>query len=208
MRTSTPCNLAGNFEWFFYGRDPGEARATLIVMSAQEEVEEHVHHARDRFEKLVAGNMAIVAALLAIVSVLGQHYNTEELLKQQESSDQWAYYQAKGIRLYIAQSTQDLMAGSQTDSKALGRYQKDTARYAQDQASIQKEARALERERDASGRKARQFHLGEVFLEVAIVLLSLAILTRRRPLAFAGLASAVIGVVWAANGFISGSLPH
>jgi hypothetical protein len=43
---------------------------------------------------LVAGNMAIVAALLAIVSVLGQHYNTEELLKQQESSDQWAYYQA------------------------------------------------------------------------------------------------------------------
>ncbi len=84
-------------------------RATLILMSAQEEVEEHVHHARDRFEKLVAGNMAIVAALLAIVSVLGQHYNTEELLKQQESSDQWAFYQAKSIRLYIAQSTQDLM---------------------------------------------------------------------------------------------------
>ena len=170
-------------------------------MSAQEEVEEHVHHARDRFEKLVAGNMAIVAALLAIVSVLGQHYNTEELLKQQESSDQWAYYQAKGIRLYVAQSTQDLMAGGKTDTKALSRYQKDAARYAHEQSGIQEKARELERERDTSGRKARQFHLGEVFLEVAIVFLSLAILTRRRPLAFGGLASAVIGVVWATNAF-------
>jgi hypothetical protein len=177
-------------------------------MSAQEEVDEHVHHARDRFEKLVAGNMAIVAALLAIVSVLGQHYNTEELLKQQESSDQWAYYQAKGIRLYVAQSTQDLMAGNKTEGKALTRYQNDTARYAREQAGIQEKARELERERDASGRKARQFHLGEVFLEVAIVLLSLSILTKRRPLAFAGLGSAVVGVAWAANGFLSGSLAH
>lgn len=177
-------------------------------MSAEQEVEEHVHHARDRFEKLVAANMAIVAAVLAIVSVLGQHYNTEELLKQQESSDQWAYYQAKGIRLYVAESTQALMAGSKTEGKALTRYQNDAARYAREQASIQEKARDLERERDESGKKARQFHLGEVFLEVSIVLLSLAILTKRRPLAFAGLASALVGVVLAANGFFSGPVLH
>jgi hypothetical protein len=170
-------------------------------MSAQEEIEEHVHHARDRFEKLVAGNMAIVAALLAIVSVLGQHYNTEELLKQQESSDQWAFYQAKSIRLYIAQSTQDLMGAGKAEGQSITRYQQDSTRYKQEESKIQEKARELERERDASGRRARQFHIGEVFLEVAIVLLSLAILTRRRPLAFAGLASAILGVGWATNGF-------
>jgi hypothetical protein len=173
-----------------------------MLMSAQEEVEEHVHHARDRFEKLVAGNMAIVAALLAIVSVLGQHYNTEELLKQQESSDQWAFYQAKSIRLYVAQSTQDLMDVGRAEGSRKNRYQQDVTRYKQEESGIQEKARELERERDTSGRRARQFHLGEVFLEVAIVLLSLTILTKARTLAFAGLTSAAIGIVWAANGFL------
>lgn len=171
-------------------------------MSAQEEIGEHIHHASDRFEKLVAGNMAVVAAFLAIVSVLGQHYNTEELLKQQESSDQWAYYQAKNIRLYIAQSTQDLMTAGKFEKETIARYQADSARYKQDDSAIQEKARDLERERDASGRKAREFHIGEVFLEVAIVLLSLTILTRRRPLAFAGIASTTVGLVWAIHAFL------
>ena len=55
-------------------------------MSAEEEVKEHIEHAREPFEKMVAASMAIIAALLAVVSVLGQHYNTEELLKQQQAS--------------------------------------------------------------------------------------------------------------------------
>ena len=46
--------------------------------------------------------MAIIAALLAVVSVLGQHFNTEKLSSQQKSSDQWAFYQAKDIRRYTA----------------------------------------------------------------------------------------------------------
>lgn len=171
-------------------------------MSAQEEIEEHVHHASDRFEKLVAGNMAVVAAFLAIVSVLGQHYNTEELLKQQESSDQWAYYQAKNIRLYIAQSTEDLMVAGKVERGRINRYQQDSARYKQDESDIQEKARELERERDASGRKAREFHVGEVFLEVTIVLLSLTILTRRRALAFAGVASTIVGLAWASHAFL------
>ncbi len=60
-------------------------------------------------------------------------------------------------------------------------------RYKQDESAIQEKARELERERDVSAAKARQFHVGEVFLEVAIVLLSLTILTKasvagtRRP---------------------------
>ena len=176
-------------------------------MSVNEELEEHVEHVKEGFDKVIAGNMAIVAALLAIVSVLGQHYNTEELLRQQQSSDQWAFYQAKDIRRYVAQSTQDvLMQGASPSNKAASaatdRYLKDAARYKTDGAKIQEEARKLERERDESGHKATQFHIGEVFLEVAIVLLSLSILTKRRPLAFAGFASAIFGVVWSTRGFL------
>ncbi len=169
-------------------------------MSVNEELQEHVHHAQDRFEKVVAGSMAIIAALLAIVSVLGQHYNTEQLLKQAQSSDQWAYFQAKDIRHYIAQSTQDLEAKS--DPAAVLRYQKDGARFKSDAAAIKQEAEALEHERDRMEGKARQFHFGEVFLEVAIVLLALSILTKMRILAFTGFTSAVVGTGWAALGFL------
>ncbi len=77
-----------------------------MLMPAEQEVEEHIHHAHDPFDKTVAGTMAMIAALLAVVSVLGQHYNTEKLLNQQLISDQWAYYQAKDIRRYTAQVAQ------------------------------------------------------------------------------------------------------
>ena len=43
---------------------------------------------------------AIIAAALAIVSVLGHLAATEELLNQQRASDQWSFYQAKSIRRY------------------------------------------------------------------------------------------------------------
>ena len=169
-------------------------------MSVNEELQEHIHHAEETFEKVAAGSMAIIAALLAIVSVLGQHYNTEQILKQEQSSDQWAYFQAKDIRRYIAQSTQDL--AGRTDPAAVQRYQKDEARFKSEAAAIKKEAEALERERNNLEDKARQFHFGEVFLEIAIVLLALSILTKRRLLAFAGFGSAVFGTGWAALGFL------
>ena len=169
-------------------------------MSVNEELQEHIHHAEDTFEKIIAGSMAIIAALLAIVSVLGQHYNTEQIMKQEQSSDQWAYFQAKDIRRYVAQSTQDMLA--KTDSSAAQRYVKDTARFASDAAAIKKEAESLERERDRMEGKARQFHFGEVFLEIAIVFLALSILAKQRVLAFAGCASAIFGVSWAALGFL------
>ena len=169
-------------------------------MSVNEELEEHVHHAQDTFEKVVAGSMAIIAALLAIVSVLGQHYNTEQIMKQAQSSDQWAYFQAKDIRRYIAQSTQDMLA--KTDAPAGLRYRKDSARYASEGAEIKKEAESLEQERDKMEGKAHHFHFGEVFLEIAIVFLALSILTKQKVLAFAGFASALFGTSWALLGFL------
>lgn len=171
-------------------------------MSVNEELEEHVQHARDNFEKIIAGNMAIVAALLAIVSVLGQHFNTEELLKQQQSSDQWAYYQAKETRRYMAQAADDLLNSAQPANQ-LQKYKQDATRYRSESSKIQEEARNLEAERDASGRKANQFHVGEVFLEVSIVLLSLSILTKRRLLAYAGFGSALVGLVLSLRGFLT-----
>ena len=168
-------------------------------MAANEEVEEHVHHAANPFDKTVAATMAIIAALLAVVSVLGQHFNTEELLKQQQASDQWAFSQAKDIRRYTAQISQDAFAYMKADPGLIGKYAQDSNKYKKQHDDIQNEARGFEKERDQSGRMAVRFHFGEVFLEVAIVLSSLAILTKARPLFFGGVALALVGIIVSAT---------
>jgi hypothetical protein len=166
-------------------------------MPANEELEEHVQHAHDPFDKTVAGTMAIIAALLAVVSVLGQHFNTEKLLLQGKASDQWAYSQAKDIRRYVAETTRDVLANVRPGSSAPKTYDEDAKKYKKQTTDIQDQAREYEKERDRYGEKADRFHLGEVFLEIAIVFSSLSILMKVRPLFIGGIATALIGIVLA-----------
>ncbi|MBV9266977.1 MAG: DUF4337 domain-containing protein [Acidobacteriaceae bacterium] len=174
-------------------------------MAGPEEVDEQVHHAHesgDPFDKIVAGVMATIAALLAIVSVLGQHFNTEKVLAQQQASDQWAYYQAKDIRRYTAALAQDMLSQIKGDQKIAGKYAQDSARYRQQTEQILERAHELEAERDKIGRQADFYHFGEVFLEIAIVLSSLSILFRRRALFVGGVSCAVTGCVISLYGWI------
>src|SRR5947209_16061522 len=172
-------------------------------MPEHEEVEEHVHHAQNPFDKLVAGSMALIAALLAIVSVLGQHFNTEELLMQGEASDQWAYYQAKDIRRFVAEATRDSLAATAQRTGDSAKYDKAAEKYRSDTERIQEKAHEFERDRDRAGQKAQRFHYGEVFLEVAIVFSSLSILMKARALFLGGLAAAAVGIAVAATGLWS-----
>lgn len=164
----------------------------VVAMSVQEEVEEHAHHAKEPFDKRVAATMAIIAAMLAVVSVAGQILTTEELLAQQKASDQWSYYQAKSIRRFSAESTHDILLASNSPTAA--KYGETADRYKKDAEEIQKEARQLEEESHVSGAEAFRAHVGEVFLEIAIVFSSLAILTKRPPLYWGGVISALIGL--------------
>ena len=171
-------------------------------MAEQEEIEEHIHHAKEPFDKLVAGTMAAIAAFLAIVSVLGQHFTTEKLLHQQKSSDQWAFYQAKDIRRYVAGATADLLTQSKADPKSLEKYTRDSERYEKDKASIREKAEAFEKQSEAAGERAESFHLGEVFLEIGIVLSSLAILTKQKGFFYGGGFASVIGLVFAIRAYV------
>jgi hypothetical protein len=171
-------------------------------MAEAHEIEEHIHHAQDPFDKIVAGSMAFIAALLAIVSVLGQHYNTEVLLDQQQASDEWAFYQAKNIRKYSAQIGLDLLGQLKAGPEQMGIYAKDIARYESDMKDEKEKAEEFQKERDKAEGKAKRFHTGEVALEIGIVLSSLAILTKRRAFFIGGACAAVAGFAWAATGFV------
>ncbi len=171
-------------------------------MSVNEELSEHTEHAKEPFDKKVAVTMAIIAASLAIVSVLGQVFSTEELLAQQQASDQWAYYQAKSIRRYESDIARDLFrtaATGEANAKSAETYSANAERYEKEGEEIQTEARKLETESRLKGQEALRMHIGEVFLEVGIVFASLAILTKRRVVWSTSIVSACIGVGIAAT---------
>ncbi len=165
-----------------------------LTMSIEEELQEHAEHAHNSFDKKVAASMAIIAAGLAVVSVLGHFYTTEELLSQQRASDQWAYYQAKSIRRYESGFASDILAAVKA-TDAAQKYKSNVEKYDKDSKEITAKATELEQERDLDHHRALRLDIGEVFLEVAIVLASLAILSKRGFLWWGGLASGAAGAI-------------
>src|SRR5271155_2084539 len=75
------------------------------------ELQEHAEHgAEDHSLAPITITMAILAVLVAAVSLLGHRAHTEELLNQTRSTDQWAYFQAKAIRRHNYEQFLDELA--------------------------------------------------------------------------------------------------
>jgi hypothetical protein len=174
----------------------------MEAMSVSEELHEQTEHAKAPFDKRVAATMAILAATLAIVSVLGHITTTEELLLQQKASDQWSYYQAKSIRRYESEIARDMFGALRNEAKN-DEYTKNAERYRKDDEEIQKQAQELESESHVRGHQALRLHFGEVFLEISIVLASLAILSKRALFWYAAMAGGTIGAVIAATAYFA-----
>jgi hypothetical protein len=95
----------------------------------------------------------------------------------------------------MASVAADTLRAGKGDQALINKYVGDDKRYKNDTTNIQEKARELEEASERAGRHAFRMHLGEVFLEVAIVLSSLAILSKRSFFWLVGIASAAAGSV-------------
>ncbi|MGD1214203.1 MAG: DUF4337 domain-containing protein, partial [Terriglobales bacterium] len=151
--------------------------------------------------------MAVLAVLVAAVSLLGHRTHTEEIILQNKVTDQWAYYQAKNIRRHTDELFADLTSVVATkDTEAVAKlhekYRAEADRYKDEQKELDTKARELEKEAELARRKADRFDLGEVFLEIALVITSITLLSGRRMFWHLGLLLATAGVVLAASAWI------
>ena len=156
--------------------------------------------------KPVSLTMAILAVLVATISLLGHRAHTEELLFQNKATDNWSYYQAKNIRLHTYELFLDMVSlldpkNPQLAEQVKEKYRKEIGRYDKELKEIEAEARKLEEETALEGRKANRFDLGEVFLEIALVVTSITLLTRRRLFWGMGLLAGSAGLGIALTGF-------
>lgn len=181
-------------------------------MSADElqDLQEDAEHGRHNPSMApVSLTMAILAVLVAVVALLGHRSHTEEGVLQTKANDQWAYYQAKDIRLHMDKGLADLegfVATTDATKAAQAREANlaEAEKYAKQTHDLQEQAQDLEREAGLESRRADRYDLGEVFLEIALVVTSITLLSRRRAFWYAGVVLGIIGVIVAVTGRLVG----
>jgi hypothetical protein len=169
--------------------------------------EAHDEHGENPFLVPVSVTISILAVLVAAVTLLGHRAHTEELLLQSQATDQWAYYQAKNIRLHEMQSVADMLGALAPQDKEKAatleeKYKKEVERYEGDKDDISEKAKELEKERDVVSRRADRFDGGEGLIEVGLVICSMTLLTKRRAYWIAGMLIGTGGVAFALTAFL------
>ena len=190
-----------------------ELRETITEMRA-----EHDKEAKDsgwlRYVSLTTAFLAVIAAVAALKAgalvneaILSKN---DAVLKQAQASDQWAYYQAAGVKGNTAQYFAILVQGASGKDAEAKRYVSDAKKYEAKKADVEKEARKLETERDHAEVEANElmkrheiFALAVTFTQVAIALGAIAALTKSRPVWYLSSLVGLLGLFF----FIRGWLP-
>jgi hypothetical protein len=180
----------------------------------------------DRFKKLTAIYLGVVAMLLAIASLGGANATKAMLNANIQASDTYAFYQAK----YLRQTTYRLVAdqleavlATQADlaPQRRDKIAQEVARYRQRADGFESEpktgtgkqellakARSWEQKRDRAARQDPNFDLAEALFQIAIVLGAVSIVADARWLVGLSSVLTALAVLLTLNGlFLLVELP-
>ena len=174
-------------------------------------IEEASENARDTLAQRIALMTAVLSTLGALISYQsGSNQNeamflkNQSILKQAEASDQWAYYQAKSTKSHL----DDVAAALSSTTELKTYFMADKAKQDAQKTEIEREAKKLQAESRKLGEESEaklkpheRMALGLTFIQVAVALAAITILTRKRWLIWGALGSAAIGLGVAASSF-------
>jgi hypothetical protein len=159
-----------------------------------EKLHESIHEELEKEGGALLRSIALTTAILAVLAALaslraGATVNealalkTESTRLQAEASDQWAYYQAKGIKAAVQEGMRaSWLAAGKAAPEGI---EAKVARYEKEQEAISEKAKEKEKERDAKEAEAEhlmhlhhRYALAVALFQVAIALGAVAALTR------------------------------
>jgi hypothetical protein len=154
--------------------------------------------------------ISILAVLVAMVTVLGHRTHTRTVLMQTRAADQWNAYQSRKLRTESLQVTVDLLTLQPVNDpvaaqKRIADYNAKISKWTVQLTDDQARARKFEDEVEHAEAQASRFDLGEALLQIAVVLSSITLLTRRRQYFYFGLSLGMAGLLIAVSAFL---LPH
>jgi len=157
-----------------------------------EEAEVPLEHLHEE----VALSTAILAVLAAIAGLLSGSHANEAMMKQIESADQWAFYQAKGIKAAVLDAKISLTSSTSDADR------EKAVKYSEEQSEIQKEAREKETEAKQNFHQHEVFARGVTLLQIAIAVAAISVLTKRRRYWMVSMILGAIGCIFLALGFV------
>jgi len=162
--------------------------------------EDAEHGARHREMAPISLTMAFLAVAVAVVTLLGHRTHTEEVILQSQANDKWSYYQGKDSRLHADRKFAALagfVAVGDRGKAEQARTANETEleEYSKQTKDIQAEARKLEDEMKTVEHRGNRFDLAEVFLEIALVVTSITLLSGNRRFWYGGVALGIAGLV-------------
>lgn len=176
-----------------------------------EELKEHAEHAHHSGQKMIGLTMAIVAVLLATTTLLGHRAHTEEVVLQGDRNTQWVNFDTKRMQRTMHEDLAILSSGlpggdekaSQFKEKAKiereGEPAKNGAAAKEGTDEIRVKAQELDAEMQLTQRRADRYDSAELFLEISIVLCSIALLAEAKMywrLSFITTAIGIAVVLW------------
>jgi hypothetical protein len=173
-----------------------------------ETIKEEFEKEGGSFLKQISITTAILAVLAALASLqagstvnLALALKTEAVQLQNQASDQWSYYQAKGVKAEVqeASRTSWLAVGKEPPPELAA----NIKRYGEEQAGIMKTAKEREWQRDEKMRESEHllhehhgFAKAVTLFQISIALGAVAALTRSRFVWFGSLLAGCTGIVF------------
>jgi len=157
-----------------------------------EHIHEAAHEANNKWSMWVAISTAFMAAFAAVSSLMAGHQSNEALITQLKASDQWSYYNAKGIKAEVADAVLQLKSTKQDTSSAAANERKEKLK--KDQEKIQEEARAFEKESKEHLEKDMILARAVTFFQIAISISAISLLSKKKPLWYVSLVLFAIGI--------------
>ena len=163
--------------------------------------------------------MAITTVLIAVTATLstfkGGGFSTRSLLNQTQASDQWAFFQSKSIKSYIYDMRRENLEiqveslEKQKGNEALVKkykemiddYSQKVKKYDEEKETISKAAVELEGLRNECKKNSDKFGIGVIFLQISILLSSIATLSKKKFVWICGLILGAIGIFFFIDGF-------
>lgn len=144
--------------------------------------------------------ITVLAALLAICTLMGGSNSSKVLNNTIEANNTWAFYQAKSIKQTLTEMRYDDAVAGKNDKRAdelkakIDRYESDPA-TGEGKKELMAKARGLEAERAVAKQRSPWYTYTGSLFQIAIVLLTASILAVSMPLFWASLGVGLIGAI-------------
>jgi len=169
---------------------------------AELEIKHEGEETHDPYGQRVGLAAALIAVVLAIVTIASHRSHTSAVVLRSEANDQWSHYQSKRLKSHTAELGRDLLLELRPDGNPdlRKRYADEVEKNNRESEEVSAEARKLEAQVSVDERKALRYDLGEGLLEVGLVLCSIYFISRKRIFPPVGILAALTGAAIALTG--------